>query len=231
MNVIVPAVLPQTRADLEEALTRLGAVADVTHVQIDLIDGTFAKPATWPYPGETLELPHADRFRYDLDLMVMHPEQVIEEWITLGATRITVHAESTPRLRELIAEVKRRHGHEAGFLPDMLAFGVALNIDTDLSILDSVVSDIDYVQCMGIARIGRQGEPFDPRVLRKIRALRAKHPTLVIQIDGGVSRENARALFAAGANRLVVGSALLRAPNLAAEFAAFKKLYEESAFG
>lgn len=66
---------------------------------------------------------------------------------------------------------------------------------------------------MGIATIGRQGEPFDERVIEKIKSIRAKYPDMVISIDGGVSFDTAPELIEAGATRLVAGSAIFENPN------------------
>jgi ribulose-phosphate 3-epimerase len=228
MSIVVPAILPKTRENLDAALARLVPVAAVENVQIDIVDGEFAKPASWPYAGdEKWELPMTERFRYDLDLMVHAPEASIARWVGLGASRITLHAESTTALSHLIADFKQRYGHEAGFTPGSLALGLALGIETDIATIESVISDIDYVQFMGIAHIGKQGQPFDTRVLRKIHALRVRHPTMTIQVDGGVSLKTASALLEAGVDRLVVGSALLKAEDVASELAAFEVLGEK----
>jgi len=61
---------------------------------------------------------------------------------------------------------------------------------------------------MGISKVGYQGEKFNPEVLKKIRAFRANNPEVIISVDGGVNLKNAKSLILAGANRLVVGSAL-----------------------
>ena len=77
---------------------------------------------------------------------------------------------------------------------------------------------------MGIARIGRQGQPFDRRVFEKIKTFHAKHPEIVLQVDGGVSLENTHRLLAFGVSDLVVGSALLKAHDIADAFALFEAL-------
>lgn len=225
MSIVVPAILPKSRAELDKALARLAAIESVESVQIDIVDGRFAKPASWPYAEkEAAWLPLTDRFRYDLDLMVEAPSEAIATWVELGASRITVHVESTTSLGGIIADFKRRFGHAAGFTPGALALGLALNIDTDTAILEPVIGEIDYVQFMGIARIGAQGQPFDRRVLRKIHAFAVRHPEMTIQVDGGVSLATAPELLAAGVDRLVAGSAIMKADNIASEIAAFNAL-------
>jgi ribulose-phosphate 3-epimerase len=102
--------------------------------------------------------------------------------------------------------------------------GVALNIDTPNEQIYPLIPVVDFVQFMGIAKIGFQGEPFDERVLAKIADLRGKYPNATISIDGGVNKENAVALVKAGVNRLVVGSALFGSENISEELMNFQSL-------
>jgi ribulose-phosphate 3-epimerase len=83
----------------------------------------------------------------------------------------------------------------------------------------------DYVQVMGINRVGRQGEPFEPRSLALIERLRHRYPDLAIQVDGGVSLKTARQLVRAGATKLVVGHAIVAADN---PEEAYRALYTEA---
>jgi len=108
-----------------------------------------------------------------------------------------------------------------------VSVGVALNIDTQNETLDRYLPKIDLVQFMGIARIGYQGEPFDERVIPKIKELREKHPETIISVDGGVGFETAPALIEAGVNRLVSGSEILEDENVRGEIERFKQLIKE----
>lgn len=230
MATIVPAILPSSRVDLESKLAALHGIT--TDVQIDIVDGRFALPPTWPYITEG-EAPQEDQFarhstlNFEIDLMVKEPELVIGSWITLGASRITVHAESTQYLARLVDDFAARYGYEKDFLPGMLSLGLAINLSTDLALIEPYMDRIDYVQFMGIRRIGVQGEPFDSDVLRKIALFRKKYPTIPVEVDGGVSLASAPDLLKAGVSRLVVGSALWKAPNVAHEYKKFTELVEE----
>ena len=82
---------------------------------------------------------------------------------------------------------------------------------------------------MGIARIGRQGEPFDERVYEQVRVFRERHPDLPVQVDGGVSLKNAKKLLALGVSTLVIGSGILRAEDPITAVTAFENL--ETPFG
>ncbi|TSC69769.1 MAG: ribulose-phosphate 3-epimerase [Parcubacteria group bacterium Gr01-1014_49] len=231
MGLIVPAVLPSSRIDLEEKLALFARIPLVSRVQIDVVDGHFASPASWPYsaPGElqsrakqSIMLPDLDRITYEIDLMCHDAERAAGSWLTLGAARLTFHAESTTDLPRLLASARVRYG-------DFVAFGLAINIGSELRIIEPLLENIEYVQFMGIARIGRQGQSFDRRVLEKIRVFRNHHPDIPVQVDGGVTLESAKKLLALGVSNLVVGSSILKAKDPATAFAQFEAL--ESPFG
>ena len=234
MGIIVPAIIPKSKHDLDEKLARLVGVA--SEVQIDIVDGKFASPASWPYTEGGVEfaqllatggeLPNTSDLHIEMDLMVKDPEQVTGAWISAGATRILAHFESTTYLPRLITDLKVKYGHDKEFASCLLSFGLAVNIDTNLELIEPYIDDIDYVQFMGIKRIGVQGQPFATEVLKKIALFRAKHYDMPIQVDGGVNLQSAALLLSAGVSRLVVGSALWNAPDFNAEYAKFVALTE-----
>ncbi len=233
MSIVVPAVLPSSRQELEEKLALLARIPSVSRIQIDVVDGRFATPASWPYtvPGELEEmaahgtmLPSPDRIEYEIDLMCFDALLAAEPWLTMGASRLTFHTESAVDLAQFLASVRKRYGSGAGFAAGLISYGLALNIESSFALVRSCIGEIKYVQCMGIAKIGRQGEPFDERVFKKIETFRTMYPTLPIQVDGGVSLQNAKKLLALGVSNLVVGSALVHARNPARAFAEFEAL-------
>lgn len=233
MDIVVPTVLTSSEEDLREKLGRVEGL--VESVQIDVVDGRFAGPPTWPYAKGSLTVPISEtgwlsnfgNFRYEIDLMVETPEETAGFWIAAGASRIVVHIESTRYLPKLIDELKSKYGYEKGFAPDLLSFGLALNIDTDTSAVAPFLDAVDYVQFMGIKTIGKQGQPFDERVLPKIRAFKKAYPNTVIQVDGGASLRTAPDLLVAGVDRLVVGSDLWEEEDVEAELARFSRIIEE----
>lgn len=235
MGVIIPAILPTSRDDLEGKLAQLEGLADT--VQIDLVDGIFAKPASWPYinKSERFEqrlmdgeaLPYLGSFNFELDLMVSNPEEVTGLWIAAGAQRVVIHAESTRFLDQIISDLEVKYGHAKGFAPGLLSLGLSISNDTDLSLIDPYVDKVDFVQFMGIAHIGKQGEPFDARVIEKIRTFRKKYPNTVVQVDGAVSLETAARLLTAGVDRLIIGSALWKGHSVKEELSKFQALLQE----
>lgn len=236
MSLVVPAVLPYSHKELDEKLELFSQIPSVSRIQIDVVDGKFASPASWPYvdPEEFKKmvergemLPHLDRIEYEIDLMCFDSERAADEWLALGASRLTFHAESATDLPKLLASARRRYG--AGGLTPVISFGLALNIASDLALIEPCLAKIEYVQFMGIAHIGRQAEPFDQRVFGKVRVFHAWHPEIPIQVDGGISIENAKKLIAFGVSNLVIGSAILRASDPIATVAEFEKL--QSSYG
>lgn len=232
MGIIVPAIIPTSRQDLEEKLSQLSGLCE--EVQIDIVDGVFAGPASWPYMTDASEpsrmlidgelLPRAGEFHLEIDLMSSDPESVAGTWIGLGASRLTVHSESTRFIPRFLASTNSLYGHDADFTPGLLALGLSIGVETDLALIEPHLKKIDYVQFMGVKKIGHQGEPLDPRVFAKIALFRKRYPTIEIQVDGGVNLENAARLLEAGVKRLVVGSALWKAPDVAARYREFDEL-------
>lgn len=226
MSLIVPAILVTTEQAFNETLALYGSLPAVERIQIDVVDGRFADPPTWPYtaPKEFRDrivhgemLPYLDRIEYEIDLMCFDIEEAAAQWLAYGASRLTIHIESTLSLPQLLASVRRRFGH-------IVSLGLAISVTSDIALLGDDLSDVSYVQFMGIARIGRQGQPFDTRVLEQIHTFRRRNPDLPFQVDGGVSFDSAKKLVSLGTTNLVMGSGILRADDPAAALATFNAL-------
>ena len=216
MTEIIPAILPRDFADLEEKVSRIAGAAPL--VQVDVCDGKFTPHACWPYSrhddnfeaivGEEKGMPRWEDIDYEFDLMISNLEEEISNWIIAGSSRIVLHYESVADFPAALARIRTVVGYsrDSFLVPEI---GVALNINTPNSVLDGIISEIDFVQFMGIKRIGFQGETMNEEVIEKISTFRKAHPEAIISVDGGVNRDTAPRLVAAGANRLVSGSAIL----------------------
>ena len=211
---VVPAVLPGNFDDLKEHLER---VRFARKVQVDIVDGHFARGTTWPYKdhasfdkivSQEHGLPLWDEFDFEFDLMIQKPLERIMDFVNAGASRIVIHAhaEGAQGALRKLAEIKADDYGEFS-----IKTGVALMPGDQPEVLNDFEVSFDFAQVMGIARVGRQGEPPDQRALYLVERLRDRYPLLFIQVDGAVSLENARALARAGANKLVVGSAIFKA--------------------
>ena len=216
---IIPAIIPQSWEEIETKTEQIRGLTKT--VQIDITDGVFVPEKSWPYISQGSDefeslvrgekgFPHWEELNYEIDLMVNEPQFVIQNWITAGAARIIVHVESTHHLEEIVQsfgkdELGSFRSHE---------LGVALNIQTPNDVLYDIIHRIDFVQCMGIEKIGYQGEPFSEKVIPKIKDLRRRFPEAIISVDGGVNETSAPKLIAVGVNRLVSGSAIWNAPDI-----------------
>ena len=208
---ILPAILP---GDFREVLEKADLMKGfVKTVQVDVCDGHFVPSFTWPYKKhddsyermlhEEDGLPFWKELDYEFDLMVDHPEKVIEDWVMVGATRIIIHTEAKG---DIVGAVNALTGR--------VEVGLAFNIETPVEIPAGIdEASVSSIQLMGIDRIGYQGQKFDEKVIEKIKSTKAKYPDILISIDGAVSLETAPQLIAAGANRLVIGSAIFEAEN------------------
>lgn len=220
MIEIIPAILPKNIGDIRGKLSLIREL--VTMVQIDLCDGNFVSAQTWPYNGTDTQvyekimseeegLPFWDEFDFEFDLMVKDAASQFDTFIRLGARRLVFHFEAEDQTDDAFKQFLE--GIDL-YAREMVSIGVAINTTTDPELLFSLIPHIDFVQCMGIEKIGRQGEPFDQRVLEQLRTLREKYPELPLAVDGAVSIENAHDLVAAGATRLVVGSAIWQSDDI-----------------
>ena len=225
---IIPAVLPQSFKDLQEHLAPLKDV--IRLAQVDVVDGHYAKGKTWPYRDtatfekiakEERGLPFWDTIDFQFDLMIEHPDLVLKEYLDAGASHIVLHARSEGAQKALQLIVDLRTEEIGSF---SVHGGIALGPNDQPDVLLPFEAQFDFVQVMGIDREGRQGEPFDKRALYLVERLRARYPKLPIQVDGGVSLQNARELVAAGATGLVVGSAIVKAEDPLAAYQEFVEL-------
>lgn len=223
MVEIIPAIMPKDYEHLDEVMSLFVNVAPM--VQLDIMDGKFVPARTWPYPrdahfeaivAEEEGMPRWEDINFEADLMIENPELAVPKWVSAGASRIIVHVESMVDFEKIRASVP----------VGLIELGLAINTTTPLSVIEPYIERIDFVQCMGIARIGFQGEEFDERVLENVRALRAKYPELPISIDGSVNFDTARALVDAGATRLVSGSTILEADDFVSAIAQLKDLVQ-----
>lgn len=210
MVEIIPAVLPKSFDELERELERLHGTAPL--VQIDLVgknilEGRYA-------------LPFWEEFDFECDIMLANPAHEVQTCIDAGVSRIVVHADASSA-REALEALQPMRG---GDIPTML--GIALRSHDTSDILKSFEGLYDFIQVMGIDHIGKQGEPPDPhhREVELIKQLRAQFPDLDIQVDGAAAAHVGE-LVSAGANRLVVGAAIVSSDN---PREAIKKLQAEA---
>lgn len=197
---IVPAVIPKTEAELI-AFTKTLRFSHEFH--LDLVDGNFVPSVSWPYEpwGEPIALkPHTDSYTLEVDLMVTDPYNAAKAWIKAGADMLVFHIESI----DLASFIDM-----ATYNPNV-SMGVSLHGDTPLEKLYEYIPHAEYVQLMGIHTIGLQGQPFAEDTLSKIAEIKSRFPQVPVSVDGSVNRETIQKIVTAGADRLIVGSAIVQ---------------------
>lgn len=232
---IIPAIMPDSYDDLVAKAGRVRGLVPLA--QIDIMDGVLVRSKSWPYATGGLKkdkhfvdlskqnegMPYWEELDYELDLMIAEPEKHIDEWLPLGASRLIFHIEAIKNHNLFWGNDIFKEGARDINGEKVVEVGLAIDPGTSLEVLEHYITKVEFVQCMGIAKIGYQGQPFDERVLEHVNQLRVKHPNLAISVDGGVSLRTASLLKAAGANRLVAGSAIFGANDAASAIRELKK--------
>lgn len=199
-SLIIPAIIPHSYDDLRMQVAK---IAGLPEIHIDVVDGIFAPTASWPYltggePSTAFDL--LARFSLEVDLMVATPLSAARSWLAAGADQLVFHIEtiSVAALKDFTKE-------------SSVTVGVAISSATPLEALYPYLPYVDYVQVMGIAEIGSQGQPFDQSVLGRISALTAQFPNIPLSIDGSVNLSTLRQLQTLSVRRYIVGSAIMGA--------------------
>ena len=155
--------------------------------------------------------------------MVVHPERVIRDWISAGASRIVVHLETLENPTQFFADFRRQFPKNRGSLLSV-ELGVALCLGTPVDVVAPFLTEVDFVQLMSIAKIGGHGQPFDEKTFNRLDILRTEYSGTIVSVDGGVTCDIALELMRLGVNRLVVGSAIFGVDNPKEAIESFQSL-------
>jgi ribulose-phosphate 3-epimerase len=215
MPIIAPSILSANFLNLEADCNMLNeSEADWFH--LDIMDGRFVPNISFgPMLVEFFR--KATTKTLDVHLMIVEPEKFAEQFKNAGADILSVHIEACNHLHRNIQQIKSL-GMKAG---------VAINPHTPVSELSDVLADIDLV-CMMSVNPGFGGQKFIQHTLEKIKQLRKmideKGLNTLIEIDGGVTLENAPAIIAAGADVLVAGNTVFKSADPTATIRQLKSL-------
>ena len=230
MTQVLPAIIPTSYEDLT---CKMSVVRDIVKlVQVDVCDGKFVPSESWPYIGDeenhfekmTTEeqegFPFWEDMDFEADLMIKTTQEAVEKWIRVGAKAVVLHLESSPEILNIVKELRKIYGYSGDSLVNV-EIGIAINVNTpDEALYEFLESNAegkrfaDFVQFMGIDKIGYQGQEFDEKDYQKIKDLRNKYPSVTISVDGGVNFDNYKDLVKAGANKLISGSAIYESENI-----------------
>ena len=202
--MLAPSILSADFTRLADALAMLGA-AERCLVHVDVMDGRFV-------PNITLGMPVVAALRketalvLDCHLMIVEPSRYAVAFVEAGADWVSIHQEADPHAHRTLAAIR-----EAG-----AKAGLVLNPGTPVDTLVDLLASVDFVLLMSV-NPGFGGQKFIPGVLDKVRRLDALRRQgghgFLIQVDGGVSLDNASTLVQAGADVLVAGNAVFKAPD------------------
>lgn len=203
-KLIAPSILAADFANLQRDVEMINqSEADWFH--IDIMDGLFVPNISFGMPVLQAITRHAKK-TIDVHLMIVDPDRYIKEFAALGSNNLTVHYEACTHLHRTLQAIKAE-GMKAG---------VALNPHTSVDLLEDVIADIDLV-CLMSVNPGFGGQSFIENTYKKVKRLKEiitrNGASTLIEIDGGVTSENAAQLVDAGADVLVAGSFVFKAEN------------------
>ena len=204
MVEVVPAIIAKDFRELKKKIKLVEPY--IEWVQLDIMDGKFVPNETWRNPKDLkrIETP----LNLEAHLMIQNPFRAIAGWLNSGCRRVIVHWESLgynkeKELRKIIAKIKKAKGET----------GLALNPETKWQEIEKFIPKLDLVLLMTVSP-GFGGQKFIKEVIPKMESLRKSFPDVKIEVDGGINLKTGKLAARAGANILVVGSAIFESENI-----------------
>ena len=202
--ILAPSLLAADFGNLQQAIEMVNA-SEADWFHIDIMDGVFVPNISYGMPVLSVIQKHATKPR-DVHLMIVDPSRYISTFAKLGSDILTVHYEACTHLHRTLQAIKAE-GMKAG---------VALNPHTPVALLEDIIQEIDVLLLMSV-NPGFGGQSFIENTYKKVRQakmlIEQSGASTLIEIDGGVSLKNAKALVEAGADALVAGSFVFNAAN------------------
>jgi ribulose-phosphate 3-epimerase len=213
--ILSPSLLAADFGNLQQAIEMVNnSEADWFH--IDIMDGVFVPNISYGMPVLEVIKKYAKK-PLDVHLMIIDPDRYISTFAKLGSDILTVHYEACTHLHRTLQAIKAE-GMKAG---------VALNPHTPIAVLEDIIENVDEVLLMSV-NPGFGGQKFIENTYKKVQQAKKliveSGSNALIEIDGGVTLNNAQALIKAGADALVAGSFIFSAPNPALTISELKKI-------
>lgn len=201
MNILAPSLLGCDFSNLERQIKAVEE-AGAGYLHLDVMDGLFVPSISFGMPV-IASIRKCTDMVFDVHMMVKEPGRYAQDMKEVGAELLCVHQEACLHLDRTVSQI-----HDLG-----MKAGVALNPATPVSVLECILDQVDQVLVMTV-NPGFGGQEYIPYTLEKVRALRRlateRGLHLDIQVDGGITPENAAVFLEAGANILVAGSSVFR---------------------
>ncbi|ASF42726.1 ribulose-phosphate 3-epimerase [Capnocytophaga endodontalis] len=202
--ILAPSLLAADFGNLQQAIEMVNA-SEADWFHIDVMDGVFVPNISYGMPVLSVIQKHATK-PLDVHLMIVDPDRYISTFAKLGSDILTVHYEACTHLHRTLQAIKAE-GMKAG---------VALNPHTPVALLEDIIQEVDVLLLMSV-NPGFGGQSFIENTYKKVRQakmlIEQAGASTLIEIDGGVSLKNAKALVEAGADALVAGSFVFNAAN------------------
>ena len=204
MNIIAPSMLACDFGNLYSEIEMVNN-SEANWFHIDVMDGVFVPNISFGTPIMKVLKENAKK-TLDVHLMIVNPDNYIENFAELGADILTVHYEACNHLHRTVQRIKDLK----------MKAGVAINPHTPISTLKSIIKDLDLV-CLMSVNPGFGGQSFIESTYDKVKELKSlieeQNSKAIIEIDGGVNSQNAKKLTDFGANALVAGSFVFKSEN------------------
>ena len=204
MNIIAPSMLACDFGNLYSEIEMVNN-SEANWFHIDVMDGVFVPNISFGTPIMKVLKENAKK-TLDVHLMIVNPDNYIENFAELGADILTVHYEACNHLHRTVQRIKDLN----------MKAGVAINPHTPISTLKSIIKDLDLV-CLMSVNPGFGGQSFIESTYDKVKELKSlieeQNSKAIIEIDGGVNSQNAKKLTDCGANALVAGSFVFKSEN------------------
>jgi ribulose-phosphate 3-epimerase len=203
-RIISPSILAADFSDLKSACEMINR-SEAEWIHIDVMDGVFVPNISFGFPVLEAITKHCTKL-IDVHIMIVHPEKYVKRFAEAGAEMLTFHYEAAGNPGEVI-ELIRQQG---------IKVGITINPDVPVAALRPYIDKVDMVLLMSVFA-GYGGQKFIEESYGRLKELKNMidelNPACMIQVDGGVSIQNAKKLFDHGVNVLVAGSAVFNAPD------------------
>lgn len=199
MVTIIPSINAPTFEEIQARIKKVEPYAEWCH--LDVTDGIFSKHLTWHDPQDLPRL--ATPLAVEVHLMVMEPEQIINNWLISPIKRVIVHLEASHDLEFVINACRKAD----------IEIGIAIRPDTFWGALEPWISKIDLVQVLAV-NPGPSGQMMSPDSVEKVRHLRIACSHCMIEVDGGINAQTISDVSDAGADIVVAGSSIFSAENI-----------------